>query len=291
MTQTRTEAGWQVQEAARRDLDVAGLRGTAPVTDDTTALPLGSVVVEPDTRRILLAYLPYTPAEETPLRRALIGLPTSLGQRTNGVAVRTALFGHMGRTTIRGRDWCRRAAVNRDHPETYRLLAAQAAPLEALYASLSPGLFDDHAARAGRILSDWRLPDAQAFTGGVVNRDSNIGYHHDTGNVRDVWSAMICLRDQMDGGALVVPELGLHLPVADNSVVYFDGQGLLHGVTALRKRGRAGYRVTVVYYSTERLWACLPPTEEVARAQQVRTTRALRRAGLLPDAEQGAGRG
>ena len=56
---------------------------------------------------------------------------------------------------------------------------------------------------------------------------------------------------------------------------FFDGQGLLHGVTDLHPRNvRAAWRVTIVYYSTARLWACLPPTEELARAVTVKTKRA-----------------
>lgn len=275
-------SGPLVHSAVWRDVDFDAIRHTKPTIEGTDELPLGSVVVDPkDKHRILLAYLPAPLVQERELRALLPNVKIGAGTRTLGVTARSITFGSVPRLEVRGRDWCRVAAFNEEHPELLTLLAAQCHPLEAQYERLAPRAFIDHATKVKEIDTAWRLPGSRAFTGGVLNRDSNIGYHHDSGNFSDVWSAMICLRRGMTGGALVLPELGLHLPIADRSAVFFDGQGLLHGVTDMQKTYRHGYRYTIVYYSTKRLWACLAPGEELTRAQAKRTERALRRAGEI----------
>ena len=277
-----TTLGWNVVRAERREVDLPSLRGEKPVLDGTVELPLGSVVVDPeDADRILLAYLPAPLVRDRELRQVLLPLKIAAGSRTLGVTARSTTFGSVPRLEVRGRDWCRAAAFNEDHPEALALLAAQTGPLEEQYRALAPTAFLEHAHKADSIRHAWRLPGSRTFTGGVVNRDSNIGYHFDSGNFADVWSAMIALRRGMVGGELILPELGMHLPIADGSVTFFDGQGLLHGVTDMYKTSAAGYRITVVYYSTRRLWACLAPELELARAKDKRTERALRRAGEI----------
>lgn len=275
---------WEVRRVTRRDIDPAAFKGRRPSLDDAPEpVPLGTVLVDGDDGdRVLAAYLPFDPVEGVALRRLASSVRVPVQDRTGGLKVRSLTFGSIPRLEVRSRDACTAAGLNRDHPELYRLLATQAAPLEALYEQLAPGVFDAHASKAeDKIGQAWRLPGSRAFTGGVLNRDSNLGYHFDAGNFTDVFSAMIGLRRAMDGGALVLPEFGLHFPVADGSVSYFDGQGLLHGVTDLIPRSiRAAWRVTIVYYSTARLWACLPPTDELARATAIKTQRAKARAGL-----------
>ncbi len=65
---------------------------------------------------------------------------------------------------------------------------------------------------------------------------------------------------------MAVPEYDIGLEVADQSLTLFDGQALLHGVTPFRRSGPQGYRFTVVYYSLQQMWQCLPPGEEAKRA-------------------------
>lgn len=270
-----------VERAVRHVIDPEAFRGVKPEIGQTRELPLGTVLVDPaDKNRMILAYLPYVAVGDRDLRRLATDVSVPVSARTAGLKVRSLTFGSLPRLELRGRDACSAAGINKEHPGLFSLLGAQAAPLEKLYARLDPAVFTRHAAEAANILDSWRLPHSQVFTGGVLNRDSNIGYHFDTGNFSDVFSAMICLRRGMDGGALVLPELGIHLPIADNTVAFFDGQAALHGVTDLSRRSVDGYRVTVVYYSTRRLWACLPPDSELDRAQTKRTERAVRRAGL-----------
>lgn len=284
MTVLERVGGFSVVRAVRHVIKPLELRDQFPAIEHgPEELPLGTVVVDPaDSDRVLLAYLPFEPVEERDLRLRLSELKITAGARTLGLQARSTTFGAVPRLEVRGRDTCRVASLNTEHPEAYRLLAAQAPAMEALYERLAPGVFEAHSAEAAGIDDAWRLPGSRAFTGGVVNRDSNLGYHFDSGNFTQVFSAMLGLRRGVTGGALVLPELGMHLPIADKSVTFFDGQSLLHGVTAMSKQTRRAYRITTVFYSTKRLWHCLPPSEELERGKAKRTERAKRRAGLIP---------
>lgn len=256
-----------------RDVSTEGLR----------ELPLGSVVRAPNGQP-LLAYLRLWDTgdpELEALRALLLKVKIILNNRPDGLIVRSLPFGARGRSLPR-RDYCTGALLNREHPDVLAALNEVGQKLEQRYAALAPLTFAHHVAQAGRVLPEWRLPGMTCFTGGVVNRDNAIGYHHDSGNFKATFSAMPVLRSHMAGGQLVVPELGYYLPTEDGTCVFFDGQSLLHGVTPITKLRRAAHRLSVVYYSEVKLWQCLPPHDEVIRAQERRTGREIRRAEGKP---------
>jgi len=66
--------------------------------------------------------------------------------------------------------------------------------------------------------------------------------------------------------------------VADNTVILFDGQNILHGVTKITQAHPKGYRYSIVYYTLQQIWNCLPMSEELARARNVRHKREVSRA-------------
>lgn len=252
-------------------------------TEGLEPLPLGTVIRAPGGQP-LLAYVRLWETgdpELEALRARLLKVKIALNNRPNGLIVRSLPFGARGRSLPR-RDYCTGALLNREHPEVLAALNTVARKLEARYAELAPLTFAHHVAQAGRVLPEWRLPGTACFTGGVVNRDNAIGYHNDSGNFKGTFSAMPVLRSHMAGGELVVPELGHYLPTEDGTCVFFDGQSLLHGVTPITKQRRSAHRLSVVYYSEVKLWQCLPPHDEVIRAQERRTGREIRRAEGTP---------
>ncbi len=66
------------------------------------------------------------------------------------------------------------------------------------------------------------------------------------------------------------------LEIANDSVLLFDGQDILHGVTPFTVSDD-GYRYTVVYYSLQRMWDCLTITDELARIRNLKTQRERKR--------------
>jgi hypothetical protein len=58
----------------------------------------------------------------------------------------------------------------------------------------------------------------------------------------------------------------------------FDGQSVLHGVTPITKTNPDAVRYSIVYYSLQQIWNCLPLSEEVARIRNLKTKRERARA-------------
>jgi hypothetical protein len=255
------EFAWKAEKAAR-----VSCRGARHLDLDT-------LLVDPE-GKVVLAYLAV--AVPPPLRADLRTLPTQRGQRSQGLRHDSRTFGYIPRRTWK-RELCRVSSLDREHPEVREGLIEMGLAAEARYAEVAPDTFSYHAEAATRILPEWLLPGAQVFSGGIVNRNSALAYHRDSGNIAETFSAMVAVRSAVDGGHLHMPEVGLCLPVHDGSLTIFNGQAWVHGVTPMRVRP-GGYRLTFVYYTLAALWQCLPIEEEVARSQAVNTDRTRRRA-------------
>lgn len=128
-----------------------------------------------------------------------------------------------------------------------------------------------------KILKEWTLEDT-VFTSGIINKDSVLQYHFDIGHVSKALSVMLTLKKDLLGGDLCMPEVDALIKLKDNTLLIFDGQELLHGVTPIIKKSDKAYRFTVVYYSLIQMWKCLPITEEVIKARKTRYIKEHKRA-------------
>src|SRR5260221_500728 len=120
------------------------------------------------------------------------------------------------------------------------------------------------------------------FTSGIINQDNPLQYHYDAGNFEGTWSVMAVFKEQVSGGHLILPEFNVKLACQDSSIVVFDGQSELHGVSPIRKMAEEAYRFSVVFYALEALCKCGTPKEELRRAQIQRTKVEMKRAKLTP---------
>jgi hypothetical protein len=102
---------------------------------------------------------------------------------------------------------------------------------------------------------------------------------------------MIVLRHESAGGTLAVPEFDVRFALPHNSLLMFDGQQLLHGVTPIILKEEDSVRFSIVFYSLKQMWNCLTVTDEVIRARKRRMERELRRIGDRPGQQQGGGNG
>lgn len=108
------------------------------------------------------------------------------------------------------------------------------------------------------------LIEGTPFTSGVINKDNALHYHLDSANTPDGMSCMIILKNNVNGGELVLPELNIRFACQNGYMLLFDGQKYLHGVTRIIK-ANGGYRYTVVYYNNSGMGLCLPPRLEQIR--------------------------
>src|SRR5260221_3664675 len=175
-------------------------------------------------------------------------------------------FGSHPRNRLKN-NFCGPASLATDDTQAHRALSAAAVVVAGAYARSNPALASRHERLAKAVRPEWHL-EGTAFISGIVNRDSALPYHFDTGNFKGVWSGMLGFRRDVTGGYLAVPEYDLGFEIADRSLLMFDGQGLLHGVTPFAKTSAHGYRFTVVYYSLDRMWLCLAPGEEAKRSHR-----------------------
>jgi hypothetical protein len=200
------------------------------------------------------------------LERVLRRLDVRRSHRMGGLPSRLRTFGYHPRNGVRF-NFCGPASLAADDAEAHAQIMRSAEVAARAYAAVNPALYARHVALAQGVRRAWRL-EGTPFTSGIVNRDNPLAYHYDAGNFRGVWSAMLGFRRDVTGGALAAPAYDVGFAIADRSLLLFDGQSLLHGITPFRRTSPRGYRITVVYYSLDEMWRCLPPEQEAQRPRR-----------------------
>lgn len=205
------------------------------------------------------------------------------GKRTAGMQGQSRVLGWMPRRTLRN-DFCHIAQLALENPAAHKAISDYADHVSTWYQRYNPTLHAKHEAlMQEKISQDYRMPDApqSVFTSGIINKDNALPYHFDAGNFRDVWSCMLVFKRDVEGGFLSCPELDMGFRLKNNSLFMFEGQSLLHGVTPIRRLSRRAYRYSIVYYSLQQIWKCLPITDELIRIRQKKTAREMTRAAEL----------
>jgi hypothetical protein len=216
-----------------------------------------------------------------PLRQHILSIKRwDNGRRMTGVVTRSRVFGYSPRRPLMNhKDYCSKASLAREQPVVDQALCSMAAKIENVLRHYSS---ERHQRQANEVTQRVRgdyIIDGSSFTSGIVNNNNPLQYHYDAGNFEGFFSAMLAFKENTSGGHLNLPEYNVKIAIGDRSMLLFDGQADLHGVTPIRKAAN-GYRYTVVYYTLEDLWRCLPYTEEIRRAQISRTKTEMKRAGV-----------
>jgi len=110
--------------------------------------------------------------------------------------------------------------------------------------------------------------------GGLKTTSRIFGYSPRVVLRKDFCSATGLSFSDPESHAMII-ELGQK--IADNSVLFFDGQEIMHGVTPMVV-AEDGYRFTAVFYSLQQMWNCLTVDEEIARIRNIKTQREKKRA-------------
>ena len=146
-------------------------------------------------------------------------------------------------------------------------------------------MFTFHEEKSKIIKDEWKIKGTP-FSSGIINKNNALKYHYDTGNIKGVYSNMVCFKKNCEGGYLVLPEFDIALEVSNRSIVFFDGQDILHGVSPFQLTTMNGYRFTIVYYTLQQMWKCQEITEEIARIKQRKTEREHRRLAMMKGEEK-----
>lgn len=191
----------------------------------------------------------------------------SQSRRTNGMPSNVCLFG--AKPSIRLRDnFCSQAMMAGKNPEANQIFKDFGIEIAETYKREFPEIYKKNLFRLkqkGKAILPEYIIDKTPFTSGVVNKENALGYHFDSGNFSGMQSAMIVLCNNIIGGHLVLPEYNVAFKIKNNTLIMFNGQNVLHGVSPIRKCDVRAYRYSIVYYSMERLWKCLTMEEEIIK--------------------------
>jgi len=261
-------------EVTERTVDIKRLMETPPAESDYDVL-IDEPCMGYENGKLVLVYLkpPDTTETVARCRDACFHLPfPPKNWRTGGLQSCSRIFGFDPRKVTR-KDYCSPTVMARESPKEHAAFLDMGKAVARMYEEYNPELYAQHCQiNEENVHTDWRLPGLP-FTGGIVNKNNPIRYHFDTANYSDVWSCLLCFKQDMEGGYLAVPQYNIGVALRDGWVCLFDNKKFLHGVTPFNQLTAAGRRFTVVFYSNRGMWKCLPFREEIARFKDTRTTR------------------
>jgi hypothetical protein len=239
------------KKRSARDADYKTL-----ITEDT-------IVIDEDTKDVLAVYV-HMDNDTKEIMKALEAIKYPTTSRSDGLRTTSRIFGYMPRIAYRN-DYCGAASLSRDYPKQHNVVTNYGKLLAKLYSNYSEKTYEKHLDTVNtKILNQYRIPDTP-FTSGIINKNNPLKYHFDSGNFKSVYSCMVVFKHKVHGGHLAMPEYQVAFECAHNTVMMFDGQETLHGVTPIIKESETSRRYSIVYYSLQQIWNCLPIDEEIAR--------------------------
>lgn len=259
----------------RQELDLREYKHRMVREDDVaTVVRESTLIFNAETRELEIVYL-VLDDDVSAITAALHRVEMLQSARSSGMRSNSRVFGNQPRNLPR-RDFCTAASLARDEPAAHDLIASYASRVSTYYQHYNPDRYRAHEQKAADVLEEWRL-EKTPFTSGIINRNNQLPYHFDAGNFSGVWSNMLVFKHRIAGGYLAVPEYDVAFELPNNSLLMFDGQSLMHGVTPFRKLADDSWRYSIVYYSLKSMWKCMPIDMEVIAARKRRTEREYRR--------------
>jgi|LakMenEpi03Aug12_release.lakeMendotaPanAssembly.Ray.scaffolds.fasta_scaffold309323_2 hypothetical protein len=267
----------QYLSVPKRTIDLSQWRRRKAALSDCARFVEEDTVVEVDGKPVL-AYWHRLDKDFSVLRAALgrIRYIEAFRAAKEAMFTRARTFGYAPRLPLRNQP-CRKTSLAADQPLEHSVLVDAARIAHDCYKTAFPEQAAKHAEISAKVLPEYRIADTP-FTSGIVNQNNPLPYHFDRGNFKSVNSAMLGFKNEIEGGHLTVPEIDTAFAIGDQSLLLFDGQSLLHGVTPFRRLSDSAARYTVVFYSLEGMWRCEPPGEEVKAFNRARTANERRRA-------------
>ena len=250
------------------------VKRTALESDFKTLIKEDCICIDED-KNILFIYC-QLPFDDTEIVGALNRIDYDETVRTAGLKTTSKIFGNMPRIVTRA-DYCRAAKFAEDQPREHTAVCQYGVKIAGLYSEFSPEVYEKHQTiMREKVLAQYQLGDTP-FTSGIINKNNPLKYHHDKGNFKNVYSAMTVFKHDIEGGYLALPEYDVGVELVNNSLFMFDGQEILHGVTPIKRTSDQSMRYSIVYYSMQQMWNCLPLEEEVARIRDLKTRREQKR--------------
>lgn len=259
----------------KQDFDLEDFVKRTALDSDYSTLIRDDCIIRDETGKLQIVYfkLPKIPHS---LIEAVKKIRYISDVRTEGLKTNSRIFAYRPRETIR-KDFCSSTSLSQESPVEHSIICDFGVELARYYEQYCPDVYNAHLALSDdKIRNEWKIKGTP-FTSGIVNKNNPLKYHFDSGNFDNVYSNMVAFKNRVAGGHLSIPEFDIGLEIADNSVVLFDGQKILHGVTPIKYENENSYRFTIVYYTLKKMWNCEPLTVEIARIKKIKTQREFKR--------------
>ena len=253
----------QYLHADKRDIDLAQYKRGA-VEEDCSTLITETTTVQVDGRTVAVYYANLRDPVIDEIRAVLPTVKTVKDIRTSGLITNSRIFGYAPRNELRKHP-CRAVTMAAEQPRAHAIIASGAEVVARYYEQSMPEVASEHRRLTSERVKPEYMLGASMFTSGIVNRNNPLQYHFDSGNFGNCCSAMLGFKSDIAGGVLCVPELDVRFEIADRSLLLFDGQGLLHGVTPIQLQSPQAMRFTVVYYALKQMWNCETINDELVR--------------------------
>lgn len=257
-------------EKSRKNLEIKDYRLRSASESDYEELVKESAILTSEGRvKVIYQQLDDLGFDSDVIVRALKTIKYQEGRRSRGLTSYSRIFGFSPRTEFR-QNFCKVTSLALDHPNEHQILCDYAKKISEIYRMRAKEVYEEHDTMALKVMGQWKL-EGSPFTSGIVNKNSALKYHHDTGNFKDVYSCMLGFKYNVQGGYLALPEYNVAFEIKNNSLFIFDGQNIIHGVTPIKYLSEDAFRYTIVYYSLKRMWECKTVGEEVERIRNIHT--------------------
>lgn len=252
------------------------VKRSAMEADYETLIDDDVIAIDADTKQIVFIHAKLD-FDDRQIIAALNKIRYEESTRTSGLKTRSRIFGYNPRNTTR-KDFCSTVSLATEQPREHAVVCQYGVQIAGLYSEFTPETYAAHKKIIeSEVLDEWSIKDTP-FTSGIINKNNPLKYHFDSGNFKNVYSCMAVFKQDVRGGYLSLPEYGVGVSLPHNSVFMFDGQSVLHGVTPITKTSDTAVRYSIVYYSLQQIWNCLPLSDEVARIRNLKTQRERKRA-------------
>ena len=257
-------------DVSRRLIDLKAYKTRGAVESDYSELITEDCALYENGKLILL----YVTAQESleHIRGACDRIEYFRAARSGAMVSTSRVIGFEPRKALR-KDFCSAVSLAREFPAEHDLIMGGGKLIAQRYSELNPSLYCYHNSLSKKNLSEEYRVEGMPFTSGIVNKNNPLKYHFDAGNYNAVWSGMVTLKNGIEGGHLALPEFDLGIELKDSTFFMFDGQGILHGVTPIKRQSVDAMRYTIVYYSLKQMWKCETVTDELLRIRKLRTRR------------------
>lgn len=251
-----------VIELKKKNINLSEFKKRSAKEEDFSELITESTIIKID-ESIEIVYIDDVEHDLNEIFEAIQKIKYNKSTRTNGLVSTSRIFGYAPKNVTRNQP-CRITSLASEFPKQHFIVEKAGEIAKKYYQLYNPEKANYHQKLTDeKILSSYKIGSTM-YTSGIINENNPLKYHFDAGNFTGTWSAMFAFRKNTEGGYLSIPELDVGIQIKNNSLLLFDGQSLLHGVTPIKKLNKDAKRYTIVFYSLKQMWNCKPVDQEIA---------------------------